>query len=132
MSQNAAEPRPVGVILVDSDEDIRGLLRLMLDQDDRFLVAAEANDSRLALTFVSELQPDVVVLNLDTGALDALPLLRRQCPRAAIVLYSAFPDPLTLAAVLMAGADSYLDVGTTWAELLPTLVELVRIDSAEK
>ena len=63
------------------------------------------------------------------GGLTALPLIRRRAPATRIVVFSAFPDPYTLVDVLQLGADGYLNKGTTWQELVPTLAALCQLPS---
>jgi DNA-binding NarL/FixJ family response regulator len=124
--------RHLRVVLVDDDDDIGDLHEVILNHHPDFEVVAEARHGDGAVAIVSRLQPDAVVLGLALSGLDGLgtiPLLRRAVPDTKIVVYTSFADPLTLAAVLLSGADSYLDVSTTWAELVPTLGVL--LDDAE-
>jgi two-component system nitrate/nitrite response regulator NarL len=69
------------------------------------------------------LEPHVILLDLHLPGMDgleALPHLRR-ASRAAIVVFSSFPDPYTLFSVLRRGADAYVDKAMAWAELLPAM-----------
>jgi two-component system nitrate/nitrite response regulator NarP len=116
------------VVLIGDDEDIRNLLEAVLNHQRHFEVVGEACDGDEAVALASRLQPNAVVLDLALSGLDGLrilPLLRLAAPETKIVVYTSFADPLTLAAVLLAGADSYLDVSTTWAEIVPTLEALL-------
>ena len=122
----------IRVVLVDDDEDIGDLLGVILNHQPSFEVVGEARDGDEAVAMAGRLQPDAVVLDLALSGLDgldALPLLRLVAPETKIVVYSSFADPLTLAAVLRAGADTYLDVSTTWAELVHTLEALLDDDA---
>lgn len=133
MSRGGERHGRVRVVVVDDDEDLRTLIEVMIDQDARFRLVGAAQDGVEAVSLVARLQPDAVVLNVRLPGLDgidALPLLRRRSPKSKIVAYSAFADPWTLAAVLQAGADSYLDVSATWSELLPTLEALLEFEKA--
>jgi DNA-binding NarL/FixJ family response regulator len=79
------------------------------------------------MSMVADLDPDAVVLDLDIGGsrgFDAIDLLELCSPSTHIVVFSAFPDPLTLLDVLRLGADAYLDKATAWSELLPSLAAL--------
>jgi DNA-binding NarL/FixJ family response regulator len=128
MSDNELARRRHRVILVDDDEDIRNLLEAILNHQPDFEVVGEACDGDEAVALASRLHPDAVVLDLALSGLDGLrvlPLLRLAAPETKIVVYTSFADPLTLAAVLRSGADSYLDVSTTWSEIVPTLEALL-------
>lgn len=125
-----APPRPLEVLLVDDDREVRGLLELILDDDGRFKVVAHAGDGAEALALAERLRPRVVVLDLQMPGMDgltALPGLRRTLPDARIVVFSAFPDPFTLVDVVERGADGYIDKGRAWCDLLPTLAGLCAV-----
>ena len=127
-----ADGEPVRVVVVDDDHDVQDLLEFMFEVDGRFQVVGRAGDGAEALSLVEQLRPDAVVLDLQLpgmGGLTALPLIRRRAPATRIVVFSAFPDPYTLVDVLQLGADGYLDKGTTWQELVPTLAALCRLPS---
>ncbi|HVM51856.1 MAG TPA: response regulator transcription factor [Acidimicrobiales bacterium] len=113
--------------IVEDDEEIRSLLELMLEHDDRFEHVGSAADGHAGVALVGELQPDVAVLDLELpglGGLDAIGLIGTRAPRTKIVVFSGFADPLTLIDVLRLGADAYLDKASAWSELLPTMAAL--------
>jgi DNA-binding NarL/FixJ family response regulator len=115
------------ILIVEDDEEVRSLLELMIGLDDRFIVVGAAADGHTGVSLASELQPDAVVLDLElpgVGGLDAIALIGTRAPAARIVVFSAFPDPITLIDVLRLGANAYLDKATAWSELLPTLASL--------
>lgn len=115
------------ILLVDDDRDVRALLQLILNEDGRFQVVAQAGDGREALELAAAHRPDVVVLDLQMPGMDglaALPGLRAALPGARIVVFSAFPDPFTLVDVVQRGADGYIDKSRAWCELIPTLAGL--------
>jgi DNA-binding NarL/FixJ family response regulator len=121
-------PRP-RVVVIDGDGDVRDLLEAMLGVADGLHLVAVAADVETGLARVAEAQPDVVVLDLDLPegegeggeGIPAVARLRAACPGSRIVVFSAFPDPLTLVEVLRRGADEYLDKARAWADLVPTI-----------
>ncbi|HZU74440.1 MAG TPA: response regulator [Acidimicrobiales bacterium] len=119
--------RPWKVLVVDDDPEACILARTLLELDGRFRVSSRASNGRVAVVVAAIDQPDAIVLDLAMPGMDgwaALPELRRVCPGAAIVVTSAFPDPVTLAEVVSLGADEYLNKGTSWRELAPVLAAL--------
>jgi DNA-binding NarL/FixJ family response regulator len=118
---------PHRIVIIEDDSDVRSLLEVMIDLDDRFELVGTAADGHAGVAIVRDLDPDAVILDLEmpglTG-LDTLGMIGSISPRARIVVFSAFPDPITLMDVLRLGADAYLDKATAWKELLPTVVGL--------
>lgn len=120
-------PNVVGVLLVDDDADVRSLLEVMLDEDERFAVVGHASDGAEAVRLAARVRPDAVVLDLHMPCLDALTVLsrlRELLPAARIVVVSAVPDPYTLLDAVQRGADCYLDKSRAWRELMPMLTSL--------
>ena len=118
----------VDVVLIEDEEEVRDVLKVLFDLDDRFDVVAEAGDGLTGIDLVAAHQPAVVVLDMQlpgaTGA-EVIQAVRERSPETRIVIFSSFPDPFTLLEVLRLGADSYLDKATAWIDLLPTIAELV-------
>jgi CheY-like chemotaxis protein len=109
----------VRVLVVDDTRDIRALLRLTLETDERFEVVGEAANGAEAIEVAGDLQPDVIILDRHMPVLDgveALPAIRRACPQTAILLFTAHADEATRQVALGSGADqvwSKLDVPLT-------------------
>jgi len=117
------------VVIVDDNADVRRVLREQLDLGG-FAVVGEAADGDEAIRVVERLRPHLVVLDLEMGRMSgasALPAIRAAAPRCAIVVFSSFPDPFTLAEVLSLGADLYVDK----AEGPGRLLEHLRVLLAE-
>jgi DNA-binding NarL/FixJ family response regulator len=115
------------VVVVEDDEEVRSLIELMLEVDERFELIGAAADGHAGVAMVSERQPDAVILDLELpglSGLDAIGLMGLRSPDSRILVFSAFPDPVTLIDVLLLGADGYLDKASAWSELLPTLANL--------
>lgn len=108
----AVELSPIRVIVVDDAADIRMLLRLQLDRDERFQVVGEGADGLEAISLAQAEQPDLVILDRQMprlGGMEAIPEIRRLAPGAAIVLYTANADPNTSQAAIDAGALDVLE-----------------------
>lgn len=54
----------ISVVLVDGNEDFRGLLQEYMERDGAFTVLASVGDGMEALRAVRRLQPDLVVMDV--------------------------------------------------------------------
>ena len=84
-------------------------MRLQLEPDMR--VVGEADNGSMALTLIQELQPDVVLLDLEMPGLDGIVTLTSLSERGwpcAIVVLSLHDDEVTLKRVLSAGAAAFV------------------------
>lgn len=112
------------VLLIDDDEPIVDLVEVLIGIDREFRLVGTTQWAAQGVVLAEALEPDVILLDLAMPGMDGLevlPHLRRVAPNAAIVVFSAFPDPYTLLSVLRRGADAYVDKATAWAELVPTM-----------
>ena len=115
------------VVVVDDNADIRRLVRVKLDLGG-FAVVGEAGDGDEAIRVVERLRPHLVVLDLEMGRMSgaaALPAIRAAAPNCAVIVFSWFPDPFTLAEVLSRGADLYVDKAEGPERLLERLHALL-------
>src|SRR4051812_27415672 len=118
---------PQSIVVIDDDPDVRALVEMLFEVDERFDVLACVGEGRTGVDVVQRLQPDAVVVDLELPDMDGMAVIgdiRAVLPGARIVVFSAFADPLTLFDALRSGADGYLDKGSAWAELVPTVAEL--------
>lgn len=108
---SAQTPAARRVLLVDDNEDIRLLMRLTLERDPRFDVAAEAQNGEEAVAYCRTHCPDAVLLDLLMPVMDgyaALPQIKQLCPQATVVVFSAIESPDTVERVIRAGASAFL------------------------
>jgi DNA-binding NarL/FixJ family response regulator len=83
----------IRVLIVDDNEDMRALVRLLFDLEQAIDVVGESVSSVAGVADWRDLRPDVVVLDyrLDDGSgLDVAREILREDPTAVIVLFSAF------------------------------------------
>jgi DNA-binding NarL/FixJ family response regulator len=117
------------VLVVDDAANLRELLTLLLEIEDDFEVVGTAADGRQAIEVAESLQPDVVLLDLAMPVMDglqALPALRAALPLARIVIFSGFEHQALAEEALHAGADAYIEKGTSVTQLVTRLRDLRR------
>lgn len=119
--------RPVRVLVVDDEPDLRILLWLAVEADGRCQVVADASDGREGAHLAGELQPDVVVLDQmmpDLDGVNALPLIRQAAPNAKVIMLSALREGEARDRALAAGADAYFEKASSFRPLLDMAVGL--------
>jgi DNA-binding NarL/FixJ family response regulator len=101
----------IRLLLVEDHALVREGTREILERDPRLRVVGEAEDGPAALALVDDLQPDIVLVDLDLPILNGIEVVRRIRARPngplALVL-SAYDDEDYVMAALSAGATGYL------------------------
>jgi signal transduction histidine kinase/DNA-binding NarL/FixJ family response regulator len=108
------------VVIIDDTPDLRELMRLAMTRGG-FDVVAEAGDGQEGIDVVRVERPDVILLDLAMPVMDgleALPTLRRLCPAATIIVLSGFGATQMSARAVAAGADGYVQKGSSLVALL--------------
>jgi CheY-like chemotaxis protein len=123
-----ALPRRVRVGIVDDSEEIRRLLRLFLEADERFEVVGEGADGREAISLAARTGPDLLILDQQMPGLsgvEALPEIRRQAPGTAVVLYAGGADRNVSSRALAAGALAVLDKMAVGSSIVDWLADIL-------
>ncbi|MFZ5756493.1 MAG: response regulator [Pseudomonadota bacterium] len=98
----SAAPAPMPVLVVDDSFLMRRVLRGIIESDPAFRVAGEAADGQEALARVAELQPELILLDIEMPRMDGIEFLRRarQLTAARIVVISSIAQPGTAQALM--------------------------------
>lgn len=109
------------VVIADDSLDLRLLLRLALRADPELEVVAEASNGAEAVSMVTDLKPELLLLDLSMPVMDgleALPLIRVASPRTAVIIVSGFLNAELQDRVLEAGAVGFIEKGDDLAKLV--------------
>lgn len=116
---------PIRLLLVDDNADLRFLVRTAVESRGGFEVVGEAADGVRGVELARELQPDVVLLDLDMpsmGGIEALPLLREASPDSKVIVLSSYRREDYEGQVRAVGATGYLEKGITARRLVDELL----------
>ena len=101
----------ISVLLVDDHTLFRSGIRSLLQRQADFVVVGEASDGVEGVKRAKQLQPDVVLLDLNMpgiSGLETLQLMLQDFPNMAVILLTVSEDAEDLTAALQAGARGYL------------------------
>ena len=122
--------RKLRVVLADDTAEYRLLLRLILEQDGRFEVVAEAADGEEAVRLTTTAQPDALVLDLAMPVMDglqAIPEVLAGSPETAIVVLSGFARGRLDGDALACGASAYVEKGEAFSIIVATLLDVTSV-----
>ncbi|MEX2395267.1 MAG: response regulator transcription factor [Actinomycetota bacterium] len=115
------------VLIVDDTPDIRMLLKVALRTLGNFDVVGEGADGSEAVALASDLRPDAILLDLAMPVMDGLqatPEIRKCSPDTRVVILSGFSKDRLGDDALAAGADAYIEKGTSPKRIAEIVQEL--------
>ena len=119
----------IRVLITDDHIIVRDGLRLILETVDGIQVVGEAADGADCLRLVPDVNPDVVLLDLQMPGMDgitAIGHLRADFPEIAIVILTTFNEDEMMLQGLQAGARGYLLKDTDRQSLIDTITAAAR------
>ena len=120
---------PIRVLITDDHLIVREGLRLILETAEGIEIVGEASDGAECLKLVRELNPHVILMDLQMPRMDgitAIGHLRSEHPEIAIVILTTFNEDELMIRGLQAGARGYLLKDTSRANLLDTIQAAAR------
>jgi DNA-binding NarL/FixJ family response regulator len=113
----------IRVVVADDHQVVRAGVRAVLASEPELSVVGEAADGAAALAQVSELKPDVLLLDLGLAGddLTVLTVAREKSPRTRVLVLSMHGDGQHVRAALDAGASGYVVKGAGVEALVSAL-----------
>jgi DNA-binding NarL/FixJ family response regulator len=112
---------PLRVLVADDHPLFRQGLRTAIDGDEGFQVVGEAETGSEAVERALELQPDVVVMDLqmpERNGIEATRDIVGQSPHIGVLVLTMFEDDDSVFAAMRAGARGYLLKGSDHEEIV--------------
>ena len=113
------------ILIVEDHDDLRALLRSLLENETQCVVIGEASDGLQAVERAQGLQPDLILLDLSLPKLNGMEAgrrIRKISPRSKILFLSQEPDFEIVQSALRLGAGYLLKSD---AKELPAAVHAV-------
>lgn len=120
---------PTTILLVDDHEVVRKGVRSYLETVPDFQVVGEASSGEEGIELVSELIPDIVLLDLIMPGIDGVESTRRIkkiSPRTQVVVLTSYHEDVHIFPALKAGAISYILKDMKMEKLVEALQRAVR------
>lgn len=117
----------ISIILAEDHVIVRKGLRLVLERESDFQLLGEASDGLEAVTLVTKLQPNLLLLDLMLPRLHGLEVTRqvqKECPKTKIIILSMHDDEPYVMEALRYGAAGYLLKDCTPKELVHAIREV--------
>jgi DNA-binding NarL/FixJ family response regulator len=110
----------IRILLADDHPVVRDGLAAILGTQSDFEVVGEAGNGRSAIQLVQELNPDLILLDLempDMDGVETLKILRTNNPDVRVIVFTAFDTDERILTAVQAGAQGYLLKGAPRQEL---------------
>lgn len=114
----------IRIIIVDDHGVMRAGLRLLLEMQPDMEVVGEAGDGEMAVQLADEVDPDVVILDLELpvmGGLQAAEKIREVRPMSRILVLTMHEDPSLVRAVMAEGCAGYVVKDALGEELISAI-----------
>ncbi|MGH2977184.1 MAG: response regulator [Gaiellaceae bacterium] len=119
---------PFRILIAEDDESFLETVALLVEQDDRFVVAGRARNGREAVALTDELAPDALVMDIEMPVVDgveATKRLRAEAQQLPIVAVSGHDYEERVLEIRQAGADDYVRKARLADELPRVLAALL-------
>ena len=101
----------IRVLVADDHAILRDGIRSILESQEDIVVVGEASDGAEAVEFVSNLQPDLVLMDISmpkTNGLEATRLIKERFPQVKVLILTQHDNREYIAPALGAGASGYV------------------------
>jgi DNA-binding NarL/FixJ family response regulator len=101
----------IRIVIADDHAVLREGMRNLLEREKDFEVVGEAGDGEEAVRLGSELEPDLVIMDIvmpKLSGIEATKLIKQASPSTAVLVLTAYNDIRYIIGLLEAGACGYL------------------------
>lgn len=114
-----------GVLIVDDHVLFRDGIRTLLQDHEQMTLAGEAGTGEEAIALAEQVQPDVVLMDIQLPGIDGIEATRqimRASPHLAVLMLTMFDDDQSVFAAMSAGALGYVLKGAAHDEMVRAIL----------
>lgn len=118
----------IRVVIVDDHAILRDGIRTMLERQDDIIVVGEASNGKEAITIVSKLVPDIVLMDITMpkmNGLEATHFIHQAYPQVRVLVLTQHEDREFVKPLLQAGASGYILKKSGGRELVNAIREVM-------
>lgn len=119
--------KTISVAIVEDDDEIRGLLEMLIDRSPGFTCKLVFRDCESAIEAIKKDLPEVVLMDVELpgmNGIDGVKILKESVPGTDFIMLTIRDDDETVFQSLAAGATGYLLKDTTPSQLLSSIREV--------
>ncbi|MCY4363234.1 MAG: response regulator transcription factor [Gammaproteobacteria bacterium] len=121
--------KKIRILLVDDHAVVRAGYQMLLEQSDKLEIVAEASSGEQASKLFTDVDPDIVVMDLSLPGISGLEAIRRiirKDPNAKVLVFTMHEDTVFVDQALRAGARGYLSKSSAPKTLIKAIEEIAR------
>ncbi len=129
ISKTAGREKPIRVLIVDDHMIVRQGLQLIFETEGNVEVVGEAENGRVGVALAAELDPDIILMDLQMPEMDGLSAVKAilaERPDSKIIILTTFNEDELMYKCLQAGAKGFLLKDTGRAALMHTIEAAMR------
>jgi DNA-binding NarL/FixJ family response regulator len=110
------------VVICDDHQIVREALRALIESQDDLEVAGQAADGKEVIPLVTELAPDLVILDIEMPGSDGISVIQQlveAVPSVGILVFSAHGGPELIRLVAESGAAAFVGKSESSSAILP-------------
>lgn len=117
------------IVIFEDNTRLRQSLKILLDGVDGYSVCGDYENCNDAVAIVDELQPDVVIMDIDMPGMDGiegLRVIKEHRPQTHIIMHTVLEEEERLFQCLCWGANGYILKNTSFVNLLEAIDNVLR------
>lgn len=112
------------IVIFEDNSRLRQSLKILLEGVEGYVISGDYENCQNVATIVDELEPDVVIMDIDMPGVDGiegLRIIKERSPNTYIVMHTVFEDEERLFKCLCSGANGYILKNTSFINLLEAI-----------